>query len=57
MREPVRHKVEHGSLRSTFLSYDEVVANRADAMLLVELNDMLPGTTEDLEDPWEKAAR
>ena len=43
--------------RSTFLSSTEILANRADVALLDELQEMLPDTTDDMEDPWEKAAR
>jgi hypothetical protein len=42
--------------RPDFLPYDEVLAHRADAALLDELREMLPETTDDIDDPWEKAA-
>ncbi|WP_157494630.1 hypothetical protein [Kutzneria sp. 744] len=43
--------------RPSFLPYEEVIANRADAALWHELRAMLPDTTDDLEDPWQRAAR
>jgi hypothetical protein len=57
MREPDQHEVQRDVPRPTFLPYDEVVANRADAAMLDELREMLPDTTDDLDDPGEKAAR
>lgn len=43
--------------RRSYLTLAEIVPNRADAGLLDELREMLPETTDDMEDPWEKAAR
>jgi len=42
--------------RRPYLTLDEIVANRADAALLDELREMMPDTTEDIRDPWEKEA-
>jgi prevent-host-death family protein len=42
--------------RKQYLTFDEIAANRADAGLLAELRDMMPDTTDDIEDPWKKAA-
>lgn len=45
------------SRRKQYLTLDEIVANRADPGLVDELHDMMPETTDDIEDPWDKAAR
>jgi prevent-host-death family protein len=42
--------------RRPYLTLDEIVANRAGAALLDELREMMPDTTEDIRDPWEKEA-
>ena len=57
MHDPGGHGERSNPHRPTFLSLDEILANRADAALLDELREMLPDTTEDLDDPWEKATR
>ena len=43
--------------RRPYLTLSEIVANRADAGLLDDLREMVPDTTDDMDDPWEKAAR
>jgi hypothetical protein len=57
MRDLGGHGVRNGPHRPTFLSFDEILANRADAALVDELRETLPDTTDDLDDPWEKATR
>jgi len=43
--------------RPRFISWDELVAIQADPGLYDELREMLPETTDDIEDPWERAQR
>ncbi|MGH3437281.1 MAG: type II toxin-antitoxin system Phd/YefM family antitoxin [Sciscionella sp.] len=43
--------------RSRFLPWQEVLAHQADAALAGELRELLPEDTDDMRDPWEKAAR
>ena len=43
--------------RRPYLTLAEIVANRADAGLYDDLREMTPDTTDDMDDPWEKAAR
>jgi len=43
--------------RRPYLTLAEIVANRADAGLLDDLREMVPDTTDDMDDPWERAAR
>jgi hypothetical protein len=44
--------------RRRFLTAEEILANRADPGLLDDLRELLGNeTTDDMEDPWERAAR
>ena len=43
--------------RRPYLTLDELVSNRADPQLADDLRELLPDTTDEIEDPWEKAAR
>ncbi|MGQ0775050.1 MAG: type II toxin-antitoxin system Phd/YefM family antitoxin [Pseudonocardiales bacterium] len=47
--------------RRRFIPWDEFQAMMADSAadpgLLDDLREMLPETTDDIEDPWERAAR
>jgi len=43
--------------RRRYLAWEELVAVQADRGLLDDLREMLPETTDDSEDPWERAER
>ena len=43
--------------RPRALPWQQVLAHPADPGLAEELREYLPETTDDLDDPWEKAAR
>jgi prevent-host-death family protein len=43
--------------RPRFLPWQQVLAHQADAGLADELRELVPDTTDNLEDPWERAAR
>jgi prevent-host-death family protein len=43
--------------RRRYLTWEELVAVHADRGLLDDLREMLPETTDDSEDPWERAER
>jgi len=57
MGGPGRFDIRDSVGRPAFLSDDEILANRADAGLSDELREMPPATTDDLDDPWEKASQ
>jgi prevent-host-death family protein len=42
--------------RPRFLPWQQVLAHQADPGLAEELRELLPDTTDDIEDPWEKTA-
>jgi len=43
--------------RRRYLTWEKLVAVQADRGLLDDLREMLPETTDDSEDPWERAER
>ncbi len=43
--------------RRRYLAWEELMAVPADRGLLDDLREMLPETTDDYEDPWERAER
>jgi prevent-host-death family protein len=43
--------------RPQFLPWQQILAHRADPGLADELREMLPDTTDDIEDPWSRSAR
>ncbi len=43
--------------RRRYLTWEELVTTRADRGLLDDLRELLPETTGDSEDPWERAER
>jgi prevent-host-death family protein len=42
--------------RRRFLPWQQVLAHQADPGLADDLRELLPETTDDVEDPWERAA-
>jgi antitoxin (DNA-binding transcriptional repressor) of toxin-antitoxin stability system len=43
--------------RPRFLSWQQVLAYPADPGVADELRELVPDTTDDMDDPWERAAR
>lgn len=43
--------------RKRYLTWEELIAAQADPGLYDELREMLPDTTDDVEDPWDRAQR
>jgi prevent-host-death family protein len=43
--------------RPRFLPWQQVLAYPADPGLADELRELVPDTTDDMDDPWERAAR
>jgi hypothetical protein len=55
--EPIDNGTE-AARRPRFLTAAEILANQADPGLADDLRELLGDeTTDDMEDPWEKAAR
>ncbi len=43
--------------RKRYLTWKELTAAQADPGLYDELREMVPDTTDDIEDPWDRAQR
>ncbi len=43
--------------RKRYLTWEELTTAQADPGLYDELREMLPDTTDDIEDPWDRAQR
>jgi prevent-host-death family protein len=43
--------------RRRFLPWEQVLAHRADPGLAAELRELVPDTTDDLPDPWDRGDR